>query len=624
MTKNIFTTIFQWIVNCYDNSIFEKIMQNIFGFFKGRSENSIIVNFFKNHFSNGNMWNKSKSAKIVRGPFKLSREFYHRHEERIKNRRNNSKILTLLSQMGDISLRDYGIMLAFLGIGIIVGLMVFSKLKHIIDLGIGALMLVVGGYFALTKSSINQLSESSRVIVFFKEMIAYNEPVIKKEPVRLSGVWLISIVALIFGVISAYVGTSEVLVGVLLAKLVVLILWKTQIGVFLFVPLSAILPTMALAGLVMLTFVSFILHLLYDKKGEYVSTPFQPWILVFMGLLCYATFTGVNVRGSVPVLMIYIIFTIAYVLVVNVIKTRPQWTALVIAFVVAAFGVALYGIYQNFFLVTTENSWVDGEMFTEIKKRVYATLDNPNVLGQYFIMLLPIAVGLLIKMKGAFKKALYTIGCFIMFLCLIYTWSRGAWIGTLLGIVFFIILKDRRWLCICIAGLLLAPSVLPASIIDRITSIGNVNDSSTAYRVAIWTGSMRMIKDFWLTGIGLGSDAFLSVYPRYALGGAEFALHSHNFYMQWIVDLGIMGIFVYIGIVLTGFIKIFSVKEKDSLVKNILLAMSGAFLGYLFQGVAENLWYNYRMILLFWVYLGILQSGVMISDEGIQRKDVIK
>ena len=166
------------------------------------------------------------------------------------------------------------------------------------------------------------------------------------------------------------------------------------------------------------------------------------------------------------------------------------------------------------------------------------------------------------------------------------------------------------------------PSVLPASILSRLTSIGNMKDSSTAYRVAVWIGSARMLRDYWFCGIGLGPDAFLKIYPQYALGGADFALHSHNFYLQWIVDMGIVGILVYFWIIITGFKQICSIKEKDTVIKNVLLAMSGAILGYLFHGLAENLWYNYRMILVFWIFFGILQSGAAIAG-GIDKEDII-
>ena len=159
------------------------------------------------------------------------------------------------------------------------------------------------------------------------------------------------------------------------------------------------------------------------------------------------------------------------------------------------------------------------------------------------------------------------------------------------------------------------PSVLPASILERLTSIGNMEDSSTAYRVSVWVASMRMAQDYWMSGIGIGASAFEKIYPAYALNGAGFALHAHNFYIEWVVEMGVLGLLTFFALILTAYKQIAIVREKKSLIRFVTLAMAGAFLGYLFQGMAENLWYNYRMVLLFWIYLGILQSGVNISNE---------
>ena len=76
--KNIFLLVFEWIVNCYDNSFFERLMSKIFGFFSVKAQQSLIVDFFKNHFTNGNIWNKSRSSAVVRSPFALCRRYYHK------------------------------------------------------------------------------------------------------------------------------------------------------------------------------------------------------------------------------------------------------------------------------------------------------------------------------------------------------------------------------------------------------------------------------------------------------------------------------------------------------------------------------------------------------------------
>ena len=511
-----------------------------------------------------------------------------------------------------------------LAAGTAVGNTFFSMWSSAASVAAVIVFAVIGAYFCISGEAYSTLASDSAIIRFVKKTVSYYDNFERRytEPIPLKNKKLFAAVSFAAGLVLFSRMPLGAMCGILVAAVVAAILYNTKIGVYLFVPLSAILPTMASVGIIAVTLVSFVLHMAFGRKAEYVSTPFQPCIAVFLGLAAYAALTGTAVLSSVKILMIYVIFTLAYVLIVNTVRTRSEWTALVVLLIFAAVLVALYGIYQNYFLTMTTQSWVDEKMFTDIKKRVYSTLDNPNVLGEYFIMMMPIAFALLVRMRGNYQKAVYALCNMLMFVCLMYTWSRGAWLGVIIGIVFFVLLKDRRWLILCVAGILLMPSVLPASILSRLTSIGNMKDSSTAYRVAVWIGSARMLRDYWFCGIGLGPDAFLKIYPQYALGGADFALHSHNFYLQWIVDMGIVGIFVYFWIIITGFKQICSIKEKDTVIKNVLLAMSGAILGYLFHGLAENLWYNYRMILVFWIFFGILQSGAAIAG-GIDKEDII-
>lgn len=619
MAKNVFSVIFGWILNCYNNSFFERIMSAIFGFFSRNIPNSRIICGFKNGFSNGSLWNRSFCGKAVKSPFAVCRGFYHKHEAKAEEIKSKSIAYGFIKNAAYVSLREYGTVLLFLAAGSAAGLVLFMNK---IGIAVSALILVFGIFLCISKENYASIASGSSIIKLVKKTVLYDDNSVYVTPIYFKHKKLLCAAAFAAGTFVVAPMPAEAVCVVAAALVILAVLYNTKIGVYLFASTAAILPTMVLAGLVLLTFASYILHLLLGKEAEYVSTPFQPWIALFIGLAAYSAIFGAAPASSIKILMIYITFTLAYVLIVNTVKKRSDWTLLVILAVLAATVVALYGVYQNFFMTSTVQSWVDEEMFTNIEKRVYSTLDNPNVLGEYLIMLMPVAFALLIKLKGNFQKAIYTVCNLLMFACLMYTWSRGAWLGVMIGIVFFVLLKDRRWLVVCIAGLLLMPSVLPASILSRITSIGNIKDSSTSYRVAIWIGSVRMMKDYWFCGVGLGSDAFLKIYPQYALGGADFALHSHNFYLQWIIDMGIAGIFVYFGIILTGLKQIMNVKEKDSLIKNVMLAMTGAIFGYLFHGVAENLWYNYRMILVFWVYFGILQSGVAVS-EGIKKEDVI-
>ncbi len=49
---------------------------------------------------------------------------------------------------------------------------------------------------------------------------------------------------------------------------------------------------------------------------------------------------------------------------------------------------------------TTSNAWIDEEMFEDATMRVYSTLGNPNVLGEYLLLVLPVAAVYMLKTSG--------------------------------------------------------------------------------------------------------------------------------------------------------------------------------------------------------------------------------
>ena len=61
---------------------------------------------------------------------------------------------------------------------------------------------------------------------------------------------------------------------------------------------------------------------------------------------------------------------------------------------------AVYGIYQYAFGDIYSQAWLDGEMFEDIKMRVYSTLENPNVYGEYLLLIIPIIAALFWTEKG--------------------------------------------------------------------------------------------------------------------------------------------------------------------------------------------------------------------------------
>ena len=184
--------------------------------------------------------------------------------------------------------------------------------------------------------------------------------------------------------------------------------------------------------------------------------------------------------------------------------------------------------------------------------------------------------------------------------------------GILFAIAILLIVIDRRFILLGILALFIAPFVLPETIISRFTSIGNMGDTSTSYRVAIWMGTIAMLKDYWFSGIGLGITSFNKVYPIYAYAGTT-AQHSHNLYLQLMVENGVMGLIVFLGIVYNFFKEtiISLVKKKKILLVGIVSGM----VGFLVQSMTDHTWYNYRVVLIFWMAMAFGVSYAKIIQE---------
>ena len=372
--------------------------------------------------------------------------------------------------------------------------------------------------------------------------------------------------------------------------------------------LSAVLPTMAVLGLVMVGYGSTALALLHERGRRLEREPLTLPVTAYMVCYLAATLTSVNVRGSLYVGLISIAFIGFSVVLGRAAETRAQLDLLTALLVAVAAAVSGYGVLQYIFRWGYQSAaWVDEDMFSTIQFRVGSTMQNPNMLGQYLILMIPLGGAKLLGAKGVWRRLWYLGCCGVMCLCMILTFSRGAWLGLLFaGLVFFVLLQPRL-LFLAPFALLALWAALPATVIDRFSSIGNLADQSTSYRVSIWLGTIRMLRDgYWLAGIGPGTEAFNVIYPRYSYE-TIVAPHAHNLFLQILCDGGVVTLAVFLWVLLRYFRTLGHAlrAETDGMSRLLQIACASGILGFLVQSMTDYSFYNYRVMFLFWVYIAL-------------------
>lgn len=387
---------------------------------------------------------------------------------------------------------------------------------------------------------------------------------------------------------------------------------KPLIWISLAIAVAPVLPTMMVLVLVLASALSFVLMASITPDFKFKHYKINIWIFAFAVVIAISALISISMAESVQIALLMIAFVLSYFIVINVVTSKKQLKTILYILTVVATLTAIYGIYQYVFGDVYAQAWLDSEMFEDIKMRVYSTLENPNVYGEYLLLVIPMMVGLLWTEKG-WKKKIFLFACVcISGLALVLTFSRGCWLGILFALAILAVIIDKRFVWLGVVLLLSFPFILPDTIINRFMSIGNMQDSSTSYRVYIWMGTLAMLKDYWLSGVGMGITSFNTIYPLYSYHNIS-APHSHNLYLQVVVEYGIVGFITMVGVMYNYFKEIVrSLNAK----KNIVLSglMSGM-LGFLLQSMTDHTWYNYRVVFMFWIIIGLSMVASEINNK---------
>lgn len=251
-----------------------------------------------------------------------------------------------------------------------------------------------------------------------------------------------------------------------------------------------------------------------------------------------------------------------------------------------------------------ELRWVDASRFGNIGGRVTSLFSNPNILAVYLLLYFPLSLWATFAPQNKGRLRLFFATTSVLCaLCILLTWSRGAWLGFLLECLLFLLFCNpkSRIAALWMAPLaILALPILPVSIRARLFSIGDLGESSIRYRLHTWQGTLRMLTHHPV-GIGVGEWAWRIVYPHYAVSGTARVMHAHNVFLQVAIELGIVGLVILLLLIAVALRHAF--KNKNAVA---LTAVAGG----LVMGFFDHLWYSPAMLVPFWSLLAFCcQSG---------------
>ncbi len=619
---SFFTAIFSKIGVWFDESLCGKIYNTFCAFCAKTYKTSFVRRFFAGS-DKAELCENGIFSKVFSLPGRSLLWLQKKLSEPLNRLLEKSYVINALLQWQDVSVRFYGIICAVFSL-----LLLLFRESGKTGIFVLVFLFVVGVLLSFVKRSLRTLFGGSKIVTLLTDVFELNIP---KKETNIPWSKTKAIVATLLGAVLAFLCIQAgfkafVLITAGVIGLIFLFQYLS-LGVFLAVVFSPVLPTMALVGISILSAFVLLVHVIKDKSFTFVKNSMNTAVIFFGIALIWGCINSFSFMPSIKQVLVHASFILFYFVVINTIRTKKQWLSVIKLFLLSAFVVAVYGVMQNFLGVNSTASWVDEEMFGDIEVRVYSFFNNPNVLGEFLVMTIPLTVSVMWGKMREEYKALFGFILLSMIACMIFTWSRGAWLGVFLACALLLVILEKRWVVVGVLGLLVLPLLLVLSgntaILSRLLSVGNVADTSTAYRVSIWRAAISMIRDFWFSGIGIGSDAFTSVYPAYSLAGADFALHSHNLYLQVWIEMGVIGIASLLSVVLCFIKQVFSERviavRKTNNEAKMVIALGAGLLGFLFQGLTDYVWYNYKILMIFWIVLALGISGVNVITKSLKE-----
>ena len=281
------------------------------------------------------------------------------------------------------------------------------------------------------------------------------------------------------------------------------------------------------------------------------------------------------------------------------------WRAALIA--TAGLVVALYGVREKLFVlkILGDPTW-----------RIFSTFFNPNPLGGFFALVLPLAASAAIVGRRLWHRLLWVFAALLLAAAILPTYSKGAMLAALVSMSLYGVLlarasgRPRRNLGI-VLGVFGALAVavgmallLSTPVRTRVIGTIGTQSHSNMFRLLTWQGTMRMAEaNPW---VGIGPGAFKHAFMNYAVGGYTEA--AHQTYLQVAAEQGLVGgaIFLWLlgAVLLTAGRAVRRAKDFEGRA----LAIGGlcSVVALMVHGLLDYDWYIGAIGVTFWLVAGLL------------------
>jgi len=269
----------------------------------------------------------------------------------------------------------------------------------------------------------------------------------------------------------------------------------------------------------------------------------------------------------------------------------------------------------------TSNNWIIPLGNVAIFRTFFPFI-NPMALATYLLLIFPVMLSYIIYNPLLPQPFFFKLNFIVVSATIILSFARSVWLGMILATIItllgkkaifklfirsFVRLKMPKWFIIAPLLLVVAIVLMIAvpSLRERLFSIADMNNASNLDRFYTWQLSWSTFKENPLVGVGLGVFAEKH--------------YSHNAYLDFAVETGIVGLGLFIFMFIASLGEAISVRNqaKSNVMQCMAIGWIAAILGLLVHFFFDNEFFFPQNGVAIIIILALIKSAYLINYRNV-------
>ncbi len=367
---------------------------------------------------------------------------------------------------------------------------------------------------------------------------------------------------------------------------------------FEYVRPQSVYPALAIFPWTTVTMMATGVALLASRRTQRIATPANGLLVLFSFVVGLSSINAYRPEYSVAQLDVYVLWLVAYALIIHIVTTERRMLLLILAFVLFNLKMSLFATRAWASVGFAFRDWGTGG--------APGWFANSGEFGIEMCVFFPIVTYLAMGLRPylprwKFLALLGIAGTSIV--GMVASSSRGALLGGA-AVVVFMLARSKHKTRALVAGIVVGTVLffaIPAEQKQRLSESGT--DKTSLQRITYWTHGIEMANEYPLLGVGYGN--WLPYYQDHYGGDVKVC---HNIFIQAASELGYTGLLAFLLLigctfVLNGRSRALAKRAgpQGRLTYYLALGLDGALIGFLVSGsFVTVLYYPY-----FWINLAM-------------------